>query len=271
MSTLSETRKARPADEWASERLFRPLAQLLVDPAARAGLKPTDVVLFHTGLGLLAAWQLRHGQGFLASRLSPALLLQVKTTLDGLDGQLARATGQTSETGRYLDSEMDVVVNAALLCALLGTRRGLAANLLLSLILSVDFVWERDYRAARGETFRASPVQQGDHPAVLAGLKGLYTLYFLPQELLLGRLFRRRLRAAVGGQATADDLLNYSPRLPNTVTANLGLASQLLALGAFILAGRPGLYAASLPVQAGVLVALQVWREGQVRQGRAHR
>jgi len=140
MSTLAQTKKARPASEWSGERIFRPLAQLLVEPAARTGLKPTQVVMFHTGLGLIAAWQIAHGRTLLSSRLSPALLLQVKTTLDGLDGQLARATGQTTETGRYLDSEMDVVVNAALLCAVLGTRRGLASTMLLSLILTADFV-----------------------------------------------------------------------------------------------------------------------------------
>ena len=30
------------------------------------------------------------------------------TLLDNLDGQLARATGQTTETGRYLDTEGDL-------------------------------------------------------------------------------------------------------------------------------------------------------------------
>ncbi len=268
MSTLAETRKTRPADEWASERIFRPLAQLLVGPAAQAGLKPTGVVLFHTGLGLLAAWQLRYGRGPLAARLSPALLLQLKSVLDGLDGQLARATGQTSETGRYLDSEMDVLVNAALLCAVLGPMRGLAANLLLSLILTTDFLSEREYRLARGEVFRAAPAQAGDHPQVLAALKAVYSGYFVPQERLLGGLFEGRLRGAAGRPPTPQDRLAYTPVLFSAVTANLGLSTQLLALGACILAGRPQVYAASLPLQAGVLLGLQLWREGQVRQTR---
>lgn len=268
MSTLAQTRKARPADEWACETVFRPLAQTLVDPAARLGLRPTSVVLFHTGLGLLAAWQIAHGRGFVASRLTPALLIQLKTVLDNLDGQLARATAQTSETGRYLDSEMDVVVNTALLCAVLGARKGPAASVLLSLILTTDFLWERDHREARGETFRGAPAQSGDHPRLLLALKAVYNGYFLPQEQLLGGLFGRRLRSAVEGEPDGQDRLAYTPKLLTTVAANLGLSTQMLALGVSVLAGRPGLYAASLPLQAGVLGALQLWREGQVRRGR---
>ncbi|WP_407571233.1 CDP-alcohol phosphatidyltransferase family protein [Deinococcus altitudinis] len=278
MSTLAQTRKARPADEWFSERVFRPLAQKLVDPAANLRLKPEGVVLFHTGLGLVAAWQIAYGRSLLWGRISPAVLLQIKTTLDGLDGQLARATNQTSDVGRYLDSEMDVVVNAALLCAVLGVPKGLAANLLLSLILTTDFLWERDHREARGEEFRADPAISGEHPRLLRALQGFYDGYFLPQEQLLGGLFRARLRAVSGGSVSGGGVsdadavptpaqrLAYTPKLLNAVSVNLGLATQLVALGACVLAGRPRLYPASLLAQAGVLAGLQFWREGQVRQ-----
>ena len=214
---------------------------------------------------MLAALLLKRGKGFTASRLAPALLLQVKTVLDNLDGQLARATGQTSETGRYLDSEMDVVVNAALLTALLGPKRGMAANLLLSFILTVEFLWEREHREARGEVFRAAPVQTNDPPRLLAALKGAYTLYFLPQEWLLGGLFRGRLRRTLGERPGQAELEAWTPLLLNRVTANLGLSTQLLALGACILIGRPRVYASSLPVQAGVLLALAGVARGPVQ------
>ena len=263
VSTLEQTRKPRPAGEWFCDRVFRPLAQRLVDPAARLGLRPTRLVLLHTGLGLLAAWHLRHGQSFLSRQLSPALLLQLKTVLDNLDGQLARATGQTSEAGRYLDSEMDVVVNLTLFTALLG-RGGAPATLLLGLILSADYLWERDYRQARGEEFRAAPAQGGDHPALLALLRGLYALYFAPQERLLGGLFERRLVRALGRPPEPEDRRRYTPLLLCQVSANLGLSSQLLALGAAVLAGRPGLYLGTLPLQALTLAGLQLWREGLV-------
>ena len=257
---LSRTRKARPANEWAAERVFRPLAQRLLPAAAALNLKPTQIVLFHTGLTLLAAWQLRRGQ-----RLAPAALLQLKTVLDNLDGQLARATNQTTLTGRYLDSEMDVLGNLALLSALHGPALGLAANTLLSLILSTDFVWERGYREARGETFRAPAAQGGDHPLILAVLERVYNGYFLPQERVLGRLFESRLRRVAGPSPTAPDRLAYTPLPPLTLSANLGLSTQLLLLGALTLLGRPRWYAPSLLLQAGLLAWAQAWREGQVR------
>ena len=46
------------------------------------------------------------------------VLLQLKTVLDNADGQLARASGRVTLTGRYLDTEADLVVNAALFAAL---------------------------------------------------------------------------------------------------------------------------------------------------------
>ena len=51
------------------------------------------------------------------SLLVAALLVQLKTLLDNADGQLARLTGRTSAFGRYLDSEVDLLVNAALFAA----------------------------------------------------------------------------------------------------------------------------------------------------------
>ena len=47
-----------------------------------------------------------------------AVLLQVKTVLDGADGQLARALDRVTVLGRYLDSESDLLVDAALFAAL---------------------------------------------------------------------------------------------------------------------------------------------------------
>ncbi|MDL2343317.1 CDP-alcohol phosphatidyltransferase family protein [Deinococcus sp. MIMF12] len=254
--------KARPAREWAAELIFRPLAERLVPPLARRRVNPLHVVLTHTALGLLAGALLRRGH-----RLTPALLLQVKTVLDNLDGQLARATRQTTETGRYLDSEMDVLANAAVLTGLAG-RRGLGLTGLLSLILTTDYLWERDHRQARGEVFRDPPAQAGDDPRVLELLRGVYALYFAPQERVLGALFEARLRSAVGGDPSPADRLAYTPAAINRVAVNLGLSTQLLALGAALALRRPRLYLWSLPAQVGLLAGVQLWREEQVRRGR---
>lgn len=255
--------KARPAREWASETVFRPLAGRLIPALVRRRVDPLAVVLTHTALGLLAGELLRRGH-----RLTPALLLQSKSVLDNLDGQLARATGQTTETGRYLDSELDALANAAVLTGLTG-RWGPPLTLLLSLILSTDYLWERDHREARGEVFRDPPAQPDTHPHLLRLLRLLYAAYFLPQERVLSALFEERLRRAVGGDPTPADRRAYTPAAVNRVAVNLGLSTQLLALGGALVLRRPRLYLWSLPAQVVLLVGVQLWREQRVRARRA--
>lgn len=245
--------------------MFRPLAQHLVDPLARRNVNPAHVVLLHTALGLYAAHLIRRGRTPWSRELLPAALLQVKTLLDGLDGQLARATGRTTETGRYLDTEMDLVVNLALNVAVAGTTAGVPLTLLQSLILTVDYLWERDYRAARGEVFRDAPAHPGDHPLVLAALRAVYAAYFTPQERVLNRWFEWRLRSRAGQAPTPAQRQAYTPLPANVLSANLGLSTQLLALGAALLLGRPQWYTRSLPVQALLLLGAQRWREGRVQ------
>lgn len=248
-----------------NERIYRPLAQRLVDPLARLDVNPAHVVLVHTALGVAAAWLIRRGGPWWRSRLTPALLLQVKTVLDNLDGQLARATGQTTETGRYLDTEMDLVVDLALNVAIAG-RAGLPLTVLQSLILTTDFLWEREHRAARGEVFREAAAQAGDNPHVLAGLKAVYAAYFLPQERLLGRWFEARLREVAGDSPSPEERRAYTPLPVTTIAANLGLTTQLAFLGLCLLGNRPQLYTRSLPVQGALLLGVQRWREGQVKR-----
>ncbi|KEF34064.1 hypothetical protein RDMS_09390 [Deinococcus sp. RL] len=84
--------KARPAREWASETVFRPLAGRLLPALVRRRVNPLAVVLTHTALGLLAGGLLRRGH-----RLTPALLLQGKSVLDNLDGPLGAAANPAAE------------------------------------------------------------------------------------------------------------------------------------------------------------------------------
>lgn len=250
-----------------NERIYRPLAQRLVDPLARLNVDPAHVVLFHTALGLGAAGLIRRGGPWWRSRLAPALLLQVKTVLDNLDGQLARATGQTTETGRYLDTEMDLLVDLALNVAVAG-RAGFPLTVLQSLILTTDFLWEREHCAARGAVFRDAAAQAGDNPQVLAALKAVYAAYFLPQERALGGWFEARLGAVASDPPTPEERRAYTPLAITAVAANLGLTTQLAFLGLCLLGNRPQLYTRSLPAQALVLLGVQRWRERQVRRAR---
>ena len=55
--------------------------------------------------------------------LLAAILVQAKTVLDNADGQLARLSGRITAFGRYLDSELDLFVNAALFAAVAVAHR----------------------------------------------------------------------------------------------------------------------------------------------------
>lgn len=113
-----------PSTPAAKPRASRELLLVVIQPAAdgvvkllaRTRVDPQQVVLAHTAIGLVAAWLLA-GTGR-AALLFAALLLQLKTLLDNVDGGLARSTNRVTLMGRYLDTIMDLVVNAALFWAL---------------------------------------------------------------------------------------------------------------------------------------------------------
>ncbi len=92
------------------------LAGLLVEPARRAELTPNEITLASLAVTLLASVLVAFGHG--GSWMVAALLVQVGFVLDCLDGQLARATGKTSDFGRYLDSMTDLVKVFVLISAM---------------------------------------------------------------------------------------------------------------------------------------------------------
>ena len=208
MSDLARSRKARLRQEWVCETVFRPLAHLVVVPAARLGVPPPAVVLASTAAGLGGAFELARGHVVLA-----AVLVQLKTVLDNADGQLARLTGRVTVFGRYLDSECDLLVNAALFAAA-GWYAGQAllpalGFVALTAVLSVNFNVER---LARG----AAAVWDD------SVLGRVYGVLYGWQDRLLERVLPAR-----------PDLF-----LVGTL-AQLGMSSQLAVFGLCMAFGRP--------------------------------
>jgi archaetidylinositol phosphate synthase len=194
------------------EAVFRPLAHLVVLVLAPLRVPPPAVVLANAACGLAGAVLIARGQ-----LAGAALLLQAKTVLDNADGQLARATGRVTAFGRYLDSECDLLTNAAIFAGL-GAVTGrpwlaLAAFAALTSTLSVNFNLER---LSRGGS--AMPSDSG----VLARV---YRAVYAPQDRL------------------AERLLPRSPgRRTLTLVAQLGLSTQLALLGLALVLGRPEAY-----------------------------
>jgi archaetidylinositol phosphate synthase len=214
---LARSRKRRHGYEILCEAVFRPLAHPLVLALARLRVPPPAVVVAAGAAGVAAAVEIGRG-----SLIAAALLIQLKTLLDNADGQLARLTGRTSAFGRYLDSELDLLVNAALFAAV-GWRYGqpllaAAGFVALTSVLSLNF------NAARLSNGVTSPAEE-DGGAATALLRRAYGAVYAPQDRLAEWLVVRR-RSLVS---------------PTTVTtlANLGMSSQLAVLGLFLVLGHP--------------------------------
>jgi archaetidylinositol phosphate synthase len=200
---------------------FRPLAHIVVLALAPLRVPPPAVVLLAAGTGIGAAVELARGH-----LVAAALLVQLKTVLDNADGQLARLTGRISAFGRYLDSECDLLVNAALFAAL-GSPWALPGFVLLTLILSTNFNLERLSRGAAA----------------------------VWDSSLLGRLYG----VLYGWQdRLADRLLTESSIQPWQVTAlaNCGMSTQLAAFGLLTALGHPLAFVWVLAAEAVAIVTL---------------
>ena len=227
---LARSRKPRRGTELVCEMVFRPLAHPLVLLLARLRVPPPLVVLAAGAAGVTSAVELGRG-----SLLAAALLLQLKTLLDNADGQLARLTGRTSAFGRYLDSEVDLLVNAALFAALgwAGGRPALALAgfLAVTSVLSLNFNAERLSRAAVAE-----PENEGRGTAVL---RRVYDVVYAPQDRLAEVLVARR-PVLTGSNAVS-------------LLANLGMSTQLAAFGLLTALGHPVAFASLALAEAAVI------------------
>jgi archaetidylinositol phosphate synthase len=238
----------RAGRELVLELVFRPLSNVVVPLLARTRIRPTAVVLANASAGLIAALLLARGE-----LLAAAVLLQVKTLLDNCDGQLARVTGRVTLVGRYLDTEADLVVNAAIFVAL-GQVTGqpilaAAAFVALTLVLSVDSDTTETYREVRGTT-PAPPAATGSRLELT--LKRIYELVFTPLDRGSRLLW----------QGVEVD------RFTVTVLANLGLSSQLAVLGVCLALDSPETYLWIALAGLLVVVSLRLRAEREARRPR---
>jgi phosphatidylglycerophosphate synthase len=220
-TAFARSKKARRGTEVLCEHLFRPLAHFFVLAFALLRVPPPAVVLLASATGIAGAVELARGHLVVA-----ALLVQLKTILDNADGQLARLTGKVSAFGRYLDSECDLVVNAALFAAL-RTPWALLGFVLVTLILSTNFNTER---LARGGAAAWDATVLGRVYGVLYGWQD--------------RLADRFLGARVIQSWQVSAL------------ANLGMTTQLAAFGLCMALGHPLAYVVVLVVEAVFVLAL---------------
>ena len=258
--------KSRPRIEYSSEYFFRPLAHSVVMVLLPLRVQPTALVAFHTCLGIFSGVLIAQGHWIWA-----AWLIQVKTVLDNADGQLARASGMTSEIGRYADTEGDLFVNAALFWGI-GAATGQSwlaalAFIILTVLLSSDFNLEYLYKRERGEVFRASPDSSRENQFVLGILANFYRVFFKPQDVGIRAFadarFERIFSRFPNTECRQTALLAYHEPGALFVLANLELSTQLAVLGIFLIVGQPGLYLWFV-IACGVTLALLQWRRERI-------
>ncbi len=242
-SAFARSRKPRRGIELVCEWIFRPLAHPLVFGLARLRVPPPLVVGAAGVAGIAAAVELGRG-----SLLTAALLVQLKTLLDNADGQLARLTGRVSAFGRYLDSEVDLLVNAALFAAL-GWMTGqpaltLAGFLAVTSVLSLNFNVER---LARGSVAEHEPEGRGT-----AVLRRIYGLVYAPQDRLAESLAARRPA--------------LTTPLSVSLLANLGMSTQLAVFGLLLALGHPLAFAWMALVEVAVVALALLPRRVPRRQ-----
>ena len=104
MANLAQLRKN------LGSRVANPIAQVL----SRSGLKPDMLTFIGLGINIAAAYFLAVGHFLLGGGL-----ILLAGLFDLLDGALARFTMQTTKFGAILDSTVDRISEAAVLCGLL--------------------------------------------------------------------------------------------------------------------------------------------------------
>lgn len=258
-------------------RLLQPVADGVVRWAAPRRVDPLWLVTLHGLFGLSAA-------GLIASSSPPpngaapagwwlaAALLVAKAILDNADGGLARATGRVTRMGRYYDSGVDLIVNAAVFVAFgrhLGAAPAVAGWVASTLVLSLDFNMERLYRAPRGPGHAPGSEPPMGAPAPLyRTFEGLYRILLAPQDRWIERLDRALFHVAEGvpyARAPEAHRLAWSDVDSTAALVDLGLTTQTLALAVALVAGRPGWFVAALLLALAWALGVQLRRIARYR------
>jgi archaetidylinositol phosphate synthase len=199
-------------------------------------------------------------------------VLQLKTLLDNADGRLARLSGRVTRLGRFLDSDLDLLVNVALFAALGAASDepwlALAAFLALTLVLSVNHNASELYREAHGAP-AVLPGPTGSSPEHAA--EGFYRIVFAQQDRLARAFVSRRLERIAGDSRDSIATRAYHDRGTMAILANLGLSTQLAVLGACLALDVPEIYLWLVLGSLALLPTLALRREWLVRRALSER
>jgi choline kinase/phosphatidylglycerophosphate synthase len=150
-----------PVSRLLNRRLSRPISRVVV----RRDLSPNAVTVAAFVLSLVAATALALGAVWAVALVVGGLLVQLSSVVDGVDGEVARASLRTSPRGSFLDTVLDRVGDAALVAALAVATGGDTATLAVAGAalfgaLAVPFV-KAAFTASFGRPFPESAARIG--------------------------------------------------------------------------------------------------------------
>jgi phosphatidylglycerophosphate synthase len=257
--------------------VLQPVATALVRLLAPLGVDPLALVTVHSVMGVAAAAAIAAfppppdattSTGWLVA----AGLLAAKALLDNVDGGLARATGRVTRMGRYYDTGMDLVVNAAVFAALawhVGAPLAVAGLVASTAVLSLDFNMERLYRRERTVDAPGplpSEPPRGAPEPIYRLFEGLYRRVLAPQDRWIERADRalfRRVEGAPFEAAPLERRLAWSDLFSTATLVDLGLSTQTLVLAGLLVAGVPGWFPWACLAGLGWALGVQVRRLGR--------
>ena len=269
-SPAPEGAKSAASDELINTFVMRPLAAVLVRRLVSTSIRPNHLTIASGIAGCLAAALYLPGTRTLT--LAAGLCVTLKDLLDTADGQLARAQHTGSRSGRFLDSLVDVLVNALVFAAfsvalfmngfsgwvlVLGALAFVGTTLRVSYHVFYQTSYLHLYHAY--ELNRVSEhVQEGD---VLADagtlrLQRLFQRIYGWQDRLMIRLDAW---CRGGGASSAEQrAVWFTDPLALRLTGLLGLATELFVLMAFSLFDRLHIYLAVNIIALNAVWALSI-------------
>jgi CDP-alcohol phosphatidyltransferase len=181
----------------------RPIARRLTRALVNTPITPIQITITYTVIGLIAALLFAAG-GYLNGVVAGILLL-IKSTLDAVDGSLARARQRPSRVGRFLDSLCDYFINAAVFFGLALNGRAITIEQVILAVLALESAtWQGTafnyyyvyYRKLTGgdTTSQLNETEAEnypwDDPRVVQALLNIYSIVYGWQDALLARLDR---------------------------------------------------------------------------------
>lgn len=151
-------RKPATVDGLVSRHFNRPFSRPAARLLAHTPITPNLVTIVSTLVAFAAGWLLVAGHNIPAG-----FAVHVSSVVDGVDGDLARATGRSSRFGAILDAVLDRYADAAIVGGMAwwaSKREGYPAPLLLGLI-ALTGAFAISYSRARAEASAGVALDRG--------------------------------------------------------------------------------------------------------------